>query len=356
MYTREIRKAIEFAVIDCLGHTGKTIDEISNEYLEPDDAYSRKYESEPIWHDLNELHTMVAERLSLDPAQVLTNTKKDEAFRIAVNRIVDRLRNNHIISDWKKGSSVFRVVGHLPMHPHITFNARAEDLGKQFNRHISDHELQDMFIYMLDSCKDNMYKFAFVTALLEYCFGKEGQAHQDPKIDYEYLAGKFVEHYWKLARYGIRQSQNKLDLDTFQALSSMFEKEVSTSFSLAERKYQVEMANAKKDVLEQVFGHPKKHSSFVIHTFQNVSDGDIIVSDPIFYKIDDGCQCIRMNPEAMRFMRRNYEMLSYAVLTKWSIELEKMNPEKSKIMTNLTHGVASKKKSLQMPRSVAYRF
>ena len=85
-----------------------------------------------------------------------------------------------------------------------------------------------------------------------------------------------------------------------------------------------------------MFGHARSHTSIVVHAFQNVPDGAHVIPDEVFYEPDDDGQCLKMHHEALSFMSRNYVVLRYSVLARWSLRLENLNPSMIKIMTKLS--------------------
>ena len=337
MFDPNMRDSIKAALIEGL-QSGKTIHEIEKARDYPGDPRERKHADEPVWHELGDLRIFVAERLGLNKELVIGSGRPDNHFMDIVKKEIANFRNNGTIKDWQKGKQrgVFRVVKDLPKPPEIlTPSTDTRKYGRRPSRPTGDDDLNDAFIAMLDSSMNDTYKFALARAILDYCRDEGGAPNPDPVIKYEYLAEKFLEYYWKLQWFNIRQNHRGNRSRVFQTIHDLFGDQTPKTFKEAEMIYPEKIKEAKMTILEQVFGHSKRRTSIVAHAFQNVHSGGYAVPDKVFYEPDDDKQQIHMHHDALLFLNKHYATLRYAVLARWTIRLEKLNPNMLKILTKL---------------------
>lgn len=337
MFDPDMRDSIKAALFKEI-QGGKTIREIEKASGYLGDPEEREHADEPVWHELGEARSRVAERLGLNKELVIGRGRKDNQFMDIVKNEIVNLRNNGTIKDWQEGKQrgVFRVVKDLPESPPDSGPSReARKYGRRPGRLTSDDDLNDAFSAMLGSRMDDTYQFALARAILDYCRDEGGMSNPDLVIKYEYLAEKFLEYYWKLQWFNIRQNPHRNVSHVFKTIQDLFGDQTPKTFKEAEMIYPEKIGKAKSTILEQVFGCSKDRTSIVVHAFQKVSSGGYAVSDKVFYEPDDAKQQIRMHYEALRFLNKHNATLRDSVLARWTIRLEKLNPNMLKILTKL---------------------
>lgn len=337
MFDPSLRDSIKDALFEIL-QGGKTIREIEKVRNYSGDPEERAHADELVWHELGEVRSLVAERLRLDKELVIGRDRKDNQFMDIVKNEIITFRNNGTIKDWQKGKQlgVFRVVGDLPEpSPNSGPNSEVRKYGRRPGRATSDDDLNEAFISILDSRMDDTYKFALARAILDYCRDEGGMSNPDLVIKYEYLAEKFLEYYWKLHWFNIRQNHHRNESRVFKTIRDLFGDQAPKTFKEAEMVYPEKIKEAKAVILKLVFGHSKTRTSIVVHAFQKVHSSGYTVPDMVFYEPDDDKQQIRMHYEALRFLNKHNSTLRDSVLARWAIRLEELNPNMLKILTKL---------------------
>ena len=336
MYVAGMRDAVKAAVVEALSRPGSSIRDIravqcSEEELE------RRHGNDSVWHELSEMRAFVADKLELKKDRVLGPSRHNNYFMDAVLDMITNLKNRGSVETWQKRSGAFRVVGDLPEtqpDPGMSINVR--ESGRRPGQPTGDDALKERFVAMLHGYVDDTYKFALARAILDYCYSEGGKSNPDLVIKYEYLAEKFLEYYWKLAWFGIKQNAHSAESRVLKTIRELFGEKTPERFDNARQQYPTEIDKAKSSILTGVFGHARSHTSIVVHAFQNVPDGAHVIPDEVFYEPDDDGQCLKLHHEALSFMSRNYVVLRYSVLALWSLRLEKLNPSMIKIMTKLS--------------------
>ena len=336
MFDPDLRDSIKAALFKGL-RGGKTIREIEKARKYSGDPKEREHADEPVWHELGDVRNLVAERLGLDKESVMGRGRKNNQFMDIVKNEIGNLRNNGTIKDWQKGKQrgVFRIVKDLPELPGPRSSSEARKYGRRPGRATNDDDLNEAFVRMLDSRMDDTYKFALARAILDYCRDEGGMSNPDLVIKYEYLAEKFLEYYWKLQWFSIRQNPHRNESRVFKTIRELFGDQAPKTFREAEMIHPEKIKKAKSTILKQVFGHSKTRTSIVVHAFQKVHSSGYAVSDMVFYEPDDDKQQIRMHYEALQFLNRHNATLRDSVLARWAIRLEELNPNMLKILTKL---------------------
>ena len=336
MYVAGMRDAVKAAVVEALLRPGRSIRDIravqcSEEELE------RRHGNNPVWHELTEMRAFVADRLALDKDRVLGSSRRNNDFGDAVLDMIGNLKRRGFVETWQKRSGVFCVVKDLSkMQTKPSMSTQKRETGRRPGQPTGDDALKERFVAMLDGHVDDTYKFALARALLDYCHSEGGKPAPELVIKYEYLAEKFLEYYWKLAWFGIKQNVRGAESRVLKTIRELFGEKTPERFDDAQQQYRTEIGKAKSSILTGVFGHARSRTSIVVHAFQNVPAGAHAIPDEVFYKPDDDDQCLKMYHEALSFMSRNYDVLRYNVLARWSLHLENLNPSMIKIMTKLS--------------------
>lgn len=336
MFDPDMRNSIKYTLFKVL-QGGKTIREIEKVHNYSGDPEERAHADEPVWHELGEVRSLVAEHLKLDKESVIGHDRKNNQFMDIVKNEIGNLRNNGTIKDWQKGKQrgVFRVVKDLPKLPGLGPSSEIRKYGRRPGRATGDDDLNEAFVRILDSRMDDTYKFALARAILDYCRDEGGMSNPNPVIKYEYLAEKFLEYYWKLHWFNIRQNPHRDESHVFQTMRTLFGDQTPKTFREAEMIHPEKIKEAKATILKKVFGHSRSRSSIVVHAFQKVHSSSYAVPDMVFYEPDDDNQQIRMHYEAIRFLNRHNATLRDSVLARWTIRLEELNPNMLKILTKL---------------------
>ena len=336
MFDPDLRDSIKAALFKGL-QGGKTIREIEKVRNYSGDPEEREHADKPVWHELGEVRSLVAERLGLDKESVIGRGRRNNQFMDIVKNEIGNLRNNGTIKDWQKGKQrgVFRIIKNLPELPDLGPSNKARKYGRRPGRSTSDDDLNEAFVRILDSHMDDTYKFALARAILDYCRDEGGMSNPDLVIKYEYLAEKFLEYYWKLQWFSIRQNRHRNESRVFKTIRELFGDQAPETFREAEVIHPEKIKKAKSTILEQVFGHSKTRTSIVVHAFQKARSGGYAVPDMVFYEPDDDKQQIRMHYEALLFLNKHNATLRDSVLARWAIRLEELNPNMLKILTKL---------------------
>ena len=306
MFDPDMRNSVKDTLFKVL-QGGKTIREIEKARNYSGDPEERAHADEPVWHELGEVRSLVAEHLRLDKESVIGHGRKNNQFMDIVKNEIGNLRNNDTIKDWQKGKQrgVFRVAKDLPEPLDLVPSSEARKYGRRPGRATGDDDLNEAFVRMLGSRMDDTYKFALARAILDYCRDEGGMSNPNPVIKYEYLAEKFLEYYWKLQWFSIRQNPHRNESHVFQTIRVLFGDQTPKTFREAEMIHPEKIKEAKSTILTKVFGHSKSRTSIVVHAFQKVHSSGYAVSDMVFYEPDDDKQQIRMHYEAIRFLNRH---------------------------------------------------
>ena len=336
MYVAGMRDAVKVAVVEALLRPGRSVRDIRAVRCSEEELEIR-HGNDPVWHELSEMRAFVADRLELDKDRVLGPRRRNNDFRDAVLDMISNLKNRGFVETWQNRSGAFRVVRDLPAtQPDSGMSINVREFGRRPGQPTGDDALKERFVAMLHGRVDDTYKFALARAILDYCHSEGGRPNPELVIKYEYLAEKFLEYYWKLAWFGIKQNARGVESYVLSTIRKLFGEKTPERFDDAQQQYPTEIDKAKSAILAGVFGHARSRTSIVVHAFQNVPAGAHVIPDEVFYEPDDDGQCLKMHHEALSFMSRNYDVLRYSVLARWSLRLENLNPSMIKIMTKLS--------------------
>ena len=158
------------------------------------------------------------------------------------------------------------------------------ETGRRPGQPTGDDALKERFVAMLDGHVDDTYKFALARALLDYCHSEGGKPAPELAIKYEYLAEKFLEYYWKLAWFGIKQNVRGAESRVLKTIRELFGEKTPERFDDAQQQYRTEIDKAKSSILTDVFGHARSRTSIVVNAFQNVPAGAHAIPDEVFYE------------------------------------------------------------------------
>lgn len=334
-----MREAIKRTLLNGLRQRGRPIGEIERVRRTPGDPEEEAHADEPVWHDLECLRLFVVRHLKMDEGSVIGHGRKTEEFLDATRREISRLRKSGAIRDWRSGArlGIFRMAGRPPASPPSVGTSIADrKFGRRPGHPTGDDDLHDSFIAMLNGPMQETYKFALARAILDYCHEHGGGPTPDCAVPYEYLAEKFLEYYWKLHWFNIRQNKRGKDDRVFRAIQKIFGDDKPESFQTARKFHGAQCDEVKRIILDSVFGHAKRHTSTVVHAFQKIRIGRYTVSDSVLYTPDDDARRLTLSNEALLFFNRNYGMLRSTVLLLWAVWLEDLNPSMIKVMTKIS--------------------
>ena len=284
----------------------------------------REYIDKAVWHTLGTIREQVADEMKIDEEMI----KRDGEFYRKTRDVLCGIQKKGLVSGWCSWNwkIAFRLTNSdhrpKPINP-----PKYIDISPPYNERPTiefgeECDMKRVFSAIITPVgkKDNTYKFVLAKVILDYC-----QTNDSHDIPYEYLADKFLEHYW----YQEYKFKMKQDFKTVKkprviiAIRNVFGKNPPSDFSLLDKN---DILVAKKQILNDIFGHARKKTSMVVPRFQNIpgNDGDTI-EYRIFYEYDDDKQMIYWRSEAFEFFKRNHLILSKAVIAEWAKFLERIN-------------------------------
>lgn len=333
------RDAIRDTLIAELTRTGRTVAQIGQDMGRswgsgmPQDKYAHN----PIWHARSMLLESIARRLSIG-RDFWGPEMKFGGYRVVVDQEIGKLRRTGRITDLGTGRlGVFRwtrqpVTPSRYPSPDMSGNAPTPAPAEQG----SDPEIamRRAFLAILTKGKkNNTYKFMLAKVLLDYSRRKNetGTTHNIP---YRYLASNFLRHYW-YQEYKFRIKQDFYTERIPKVIHSM--RKVFGDSASGDFKHQDKdkIRNAEERILRTVFGHNKSSTSLVVPLFQNTGDH----GPGIFYDYDDDKKVLFLRPEALAFFKRNYGILSKALLAEWAKFLEKTNDSLPRLVSKIERPV-----------------
>ena len=340
--SRLLREPVRQVIRVVLNQVGMTIDSIeaqkNKKYV--GDTIQEAYRDKPVWHTRQSMITSIATKLKIHQSLYGPNRASADFYNI-VDQEIASLRSKKLIVNWstQKNIGIFR----LAAKPDPSVIDQEMNLDgtipiptmKPTTIDISEENMKQKFISILtQGNKDNTYKFALAKALLEYCGDNTSTINSN--ISYKYLADKFLKYYW-YQECKFRMKQNfkvKSTPMVIQAIRDVFGENSPGSFKqikLEDKKV------AQKKILKTVFGHAKSKTSLVVPRFQNIRIGNSVEQYKIFYDYDDDEQVIHLKPEAFTFFKKNYGLLSMAVLSEWAKYLERVNQSLPRLVAKIEH-------------------
>ena len=191
-----------------------------------------------------------------------------------------------------------------------------------------DKEFLAAFVGIIKSNqnKNNTYKFALARFLLDY-----SRSCTEPSVRYRKIASYFFKYYWpQECKSKLRQGPPHQTPKIISIIRNKFDKPPYTdTFADIKRKFPREIKKCEKKIAKHCFDD-------VIHRFQK---GGGNTEKKIFYdyfairyegksgnaRMDKERGGILLNPDAMDFFRKNYEVLYCTVILYWVKFLEKIN-------------------------------
>ena len=340
--SRLLREPVRQAIRVVLNQVGMTIDSIEAQKNKKyaGDAIQESYRSKSVWHTRQSMMTSVATKLKIHQSLYGPNRTSADFYNI-VDQEIASLRSKKLIVNWstRKNIGVFR----LAEKPDPSITDQKMNLNgtipmptmKPTTIDISEENMKQKFISILTKGKkDNTYKFALAKALLEFCRDNTSTTNYD--VSYEYLSSKFLEYYW-YQECKFRMKQNFKVNSTpmvVQAIRDVFGENSPGSFQQLE---QEDKKTAQEKILKTVFGHARAKTSLVVPKFQKIVVGRSSELLEIFYNFDDDEQVIHLKPEAFTFFKKNYGLLSMAVLSEWAKYLERVNQSLPRLVAKIEH-------------------
>ncbi len=320
------RDVLRTSILNQLNSQGRTIQELGIADIQGK-AEQKPYRDRDAWHTLDELKELVAEEMNIGSELFGPNRRNDD-FNRKITDTLCELRKKGLVSEWN--SSKWKLGLRLAEpDSHKIIQIKTPELTRtppkyEKNGSIRFGEEEDMkrvFVAIMErGGKDNTYKFALAKIILDYC--RDNTSHI---IQYDYLASKFLEHYWyQEYKYKMKQDfKTERKPMVINIIREVFGDDPPADFGRLNKQ---DIKIAKEKILKKVFGHARKKTSLVVPRFQNIpgNDGDT-EEYGIFYSYDDDRQVICLRPEALDFFKRNHPILSRATIAKWARFLERIN-------------------------------
>ena len=322
MYTvlnSDQRRMIPHFLLHRLGHKGNTIRDLGVSHF--GDSSQLPYGNHSVWHRKHDLDGWLAIQLRL-PSSLWGPKRRSNALMKQTSNELAKLRKKGIVADWSstKRTTLFRLTDpkiSIPM-PIMSMD------GRKIIRQNDEHDMKKIFLSIISkSRKDNTYKFALGKTLLDYCRNNLPTG-RIVEIKYEHLAGEFLKHYW-YQKYKFKMKQDfhiKKTPVVMRILEDIFGEMPPYRF---ENLDQDKLVQAKKEILEKIFGMARQNKGMVIQRFQRIMDGNSVKDTNMFYDYNDDEKKIFLKPKAHEFFRQNYGLLTRALLAEWIRYLEKVN-------------------------------
>ena len=340
--SRLLRKPVKQAIHVILNQDGMTIDSIEDQKNKKytGDAIQEAYRSKPVWHTRQSMIASIATKLKIHQSLHGPHRISNDFYEI-VDQEIDSFRSKNLIVNWssQKNIGIFRLTAKpdpsiIDQEMNLEGGIPVSDM-KPTTIDISEENMKQKFISILaKGKKDNTYKFALAKALLDHCRDNTSTTNYD--IRYDYLADKFLEYYW-YQECKFRMKQNfKVDKPpkAVKVIRKVFEKDSPGSFQLLKPE---NIKKAQEQILKNVFGHARQSTSQVVPRFQNIPVGNSTEQLEIFYDFDDDEQIIHLRPEAFVFFKKNYRLLSMAVILEWAKYLERVNQSLPRLVAKIEH-------------------
>ena len=313
------RQMIPILLIHKLSQKGKTVQDHGVHHS--GDTSQLSYQNHSVWHKKHDLDEWIAMRLHLPPSLWGSKRRSNALLRQTSNEIT-KLRKNGIIVDWNsiKRTTLFRLNDPKSSTDIPVMSTKSRKIIPKSD----EQNMKAIFLSIISkSRKDNTYKFTLGKTLLDYCKNNPSTG-QVVGIKYEYLAGEFLKHYW-YQKYKFKMKQDfhtKKTPMVIRILVNIFGEQPPYRFKDVDQR---KLAQARKEILENIFGMARQNKGMVVQRFQRIMDGNSVRDANIFYDYDDDSRKIFLKPEAHEFFRRNYGLLMRALLAEWIKYLEKIN-------------------------------
>jgi len=214
------------------------------------------------------------------------------------------------------------------------------------------------FLYYFNSIltkgkKDNTYKFALARFLIEYAYGLDDsyiktliEKNEKVVVPYSIISKEFLKYYWhQICKYKIRQNYNTEKLPLIvQIIHSVFGTQYIPDLF---REMNTDMISSAEIQIT------KKCFSEVVPRFQNIIEGNHIITKKIFYDYYD-CN-LAIEPQALLFFKDNYVFLFKAVILEWAKFLEKINYGLPRLISKIEREEVQRK-SLEKVKSTFRNF
>ena len=197
----------------------------------------------------------------------------------------------------------------------------------EFERY-TDEEFLSAFLNTMNSHKNNTYKFALARFLLEYSC-----EHTDPSVRFSEIAKYFLKCYWvQECKFKLRQGPVNQTPEIISIIRSEFDKSYyPQTFDKIRKNEPDKVRRCINKITTRCFDD-------VIPRFQPAQSGRHSEELKIFYnylaqeyrdssnnkRIDPGGG-IRLNPDAMKFLKENSILLDMVVILEWLRFLERIN-------------------------------
>lgn len=317
------------SILNQISKKGKTIEELDRDgrLVECGHVLQRQYQNKDVWFTLDSLRESVAREMKISPELLGPNRKNNDFYRKTTDE-TRKLREKGLVSAWSRSGwkLAFRLTN-PGIHQTVDIKTPAYvKTPPPYNelpavRFGEEEDMKRVFATIItQGDKDNTYKFALAKTILDYC-----QNNSSCNIPYDYLADKFLEHYWyQEYKFKMKQDFKKEKRPmVINVIREVFGDNPLADFTQLDEN---DVLAAKGEILKKVFGHDRKKTSMVVPRFQNIpgDDGDTLEYG-IFYDYDDDRQVVCLRPEALDFFKRNHAILSKAVIAEWAKFLEKIN-------------------------------
>lgn len=222
-------------------------------------------------------------------------------------------------------------------------------------RHFTNEDFVNDFIYIIKKGrKDNTYKFALAKFLIDYANKVEDlQSKLDNNtnyiIEYSTIAKEFLRYYWhQIIKYKIRQNYNTEKPPLIvQILKSVFANE-KTFKSYKDISEEIKLT-AENQIAKKCF-------SEVIPRFQNIGEGNKVISKKTFYEYYyENKNKIKVYPQAIKFFKENSVFLNEAVILEWARFLEKINSGLPQLISKI-EGITPQRSSLEKYRIILSKY
>lgn len=221
-------------------------------------------------------------------------------------------------------------------------------------RHFTNENFVNDFIYIIKKGrKDNTYKFALAKFLIDYANKVEDlesklDNNTNYLIEFSTIAKEFLRYYWhQIIKYKIRQNYNTEKPPLIvQILKSVFANE-KTFKSYKDISEEIKLS-AENHITKQCF-------SEVIPRFQNIGDGNKVISKKTFYEYYENENKIEVYPQAIKFFKDNNIFLNEAVILEWARFLEKINPGLPQLISKI-EGVTPQRNSLEKYKLILSKY
>ncbi len=313
------RKMIPRLILYKLSQKGKIIQDPKIRHH--GDSSQLSYQNHSVWHRKHDLDEWLAMQLRL-PYSLWGPKRCSNALLKQTTNELAKLRKKGIVADWSstKRTTLFRLTdSKISVDMPVMSIERRTPVTRN-----DDQDMKMIFLAIISKSRnDGTYKFALGKTLLDYCKSNPTTGRTEI-IKYEYLAGEFLKHYWH-QKYKFKMKQDFHTEKTplvIQVLEDTFGENPPYRFKDADKN---KLAEARKGILENVFGKTIQNKGVVIQAFQHLGSGNSVEDTDVFYDYDDDEKKIFLKPKAHEFFKQNYGLLTRALLAEWIKYLERVN-------------------------------